>query len=112
MTTITPLRPIVVHFADAEASPTFAGYTNGRLWNGAECPQLPLAELRRLLALLVEWGEERSFEILGEHEVRVFGKGVGEDYTMSAKRVATTDGDLWLFDCGNKGWTFSEVAAS
>lgn len=110
MTLKSPLYPIVVDFADDEASPTFAGYTDGRRWNGFACPHLPLAELRRVLALFVEWGAERSFEVLGEHEVRVFGlaDGGAEDYTMTAKLVTTTDGDRWLFDCGG-GWTFAEV---
>ncbi len=108
-----PLRPIVVRFADVP-EPTFAGYTDGRLWNGFSCPYLPLNALCRVLALLVEWGDVRSFEIEEDGGVRVHGvaeaEGEREDYMLIARRVETIDRHRWLFDCGGT-WTFVEVTS-
>jgi hypothetical protein len=103
------LRPIVTRFSDDDSGYTFAGYTDGRHWNGFECPQLPLAEFRRVLDILVAWDAEESYTVIDDQHVRVHGRAGGVDtYVMTAKLVATPDGDLWLFDCGG-AWTFVEV---
>ena len=102
-------RPIVTRFSDDDSGHTFAGYTNGRHWNGFECPHLPLAEFRRVLDVLLEWGDEQHYDVIDNQHVRVHGKaGIADTYVMTAKLVATTNGALWLFDCGG-AWTFVEV---
>ncbi len=106
---MTPLRAIETRFCDDDSGkPPFKGYTDGRRWNGFECPHLSLAEFLRVLDTLVEWGDEQSYEVIDEHNVRVTGIVAGEDYTMTAKLQHTPDGDLWLFNCGG-AWTFVEA---
>lgn len=103
-----PLRSVVVRFADDDSGLTFPGYTDGRLWNGFDCPHLALREFRRALEMLVAWGDEAGFTV-SENEREVYVRGTdGIDYTMRAKLVSTTDGDRWLFDCGG-AWTFVKI---
>ena len=102
-------RSIVVRFMDDDSGRTFAGYTDGRRWNGFSCPHVPLDDFRRVLDVLLEWGDEQHYTILDDRQVRVHGKaGVADAYVMTAKLCATTDGDRWLFDCGG-AWTFVEI---
>jgi hypothetical protein len=103
-------RPIVARFMDDASGRTFAGYTDDRRWNGFACPHLPLDEFRRVLDVLLEWGDEQRYTVLDDsRQVLVHSKaGVADDYVMTAKLVATTDGDRWLFDCGG-AWTFVEI---
>lgn len=102
-------RSLVVRFADDDSGQTFAGYTDGRLWNGFVCPHLPLGEFRRVLDALLEWGDEQRYTVIDDQHVRVHGKaGVADDFVMTAKLAATTDGNRWLFDCGGV-WRFVEV---
>jgi hypothetical protein len=102
-------RPIVVRFADDHSGRTFSGYTDDRWWNGFACPHLSIAEFRRVLDVLLEWGDEQHYTVIDDRHVRVHGKvGVAETYVMLAKLAATTDGNRWLFDCGG-AWTFVEV---
>jgi hypothetical protein len=102
-------RPVVTRFMDDASGRTFAGYTDDRRWNGFACPHLPLDEFRRVLDVLLEWGDEQHYTVIDDQHVRVHGKaGVAEDYVMIAKLAATTDGNRWLFDCGG-AWTFVEV---
>lgn len=102
-------RPIVVRFGDDTSGRTFAGYTEGRLWNGFACPHLPLDEFRHVLDVLLEGGDEQHYTVIDDQHVRVHGKaGVAEDFVMTAKPQATTDGDRWLFDCGGV-WAFVEA---
>lgn len=102
-------RPIVARFMDDASGRTFAGYTDGRRWNGFACPHVPLDEFRRVLDVLLEWGDEKHYTVIDDQNVRVHGMaGVADAYVMTAKRCATTDGDRWLFDCGG-AWTFIEI---
>jgi hypothetical protein len=103
-------RPIVVSFSDDTSGRTFAGYTDGRRWNGFECPHLPIDEFRRVLEALLAWGDEEHFTVIDDRQVRVRGVTDADgEYVMFAKLQATPDGDRWLFDCGG-AWTFVEVA--
>jgi hypothetical protein len=101
------LSPTVVRLADTEL--TFAGYADGRLWDGFSRPYLPLNALCRVLAQLVAQGSVQSYEIEYDGGVRVRG-AEGDDYTLIARRVGTTDHhrDRWLFDC-DAVWAFVEV---
>ena len=101
------LRPIVCRFAADASSRTFSGYTDGRrLWNGFVCPHLPLDEFRRVLDVLLEWGDEKHYTVIDDRQVRVHGMSdATDDYVMTAKLQATTDGDRPLFDCGG-AWAF------
>jgi hypothetical protein len=102
-------RPIAVRFMDDDTGRMFAGYTDDRLWNGFTCPHLPLGEFRRVLDILLEWGDETHYTVIDDRHVHVHGKpGVVDDYVMTAQLQATPDGDLWLFDCGG-AWTFVEA---
>jgi hypothetical protein len=106
-------RPIVVHFMDDASGRTFSGYTDGRRWNDFACPHLPLSDFRRVLDVLLEWGDglagQKHYTVIDDQHVRVHGKaGVADEYVMTAKLCATTDGDQWLFDCGG-AWTFVEI---
>jgi hypothetical protein len=104
------LHAIVVRFIDDESGRTFAGYTDGRLWNGFICPHFALDEVRRVLDVLVAWGDEPRYTVIDDRQVRVHGRsGIAEDHVLTAKLVATPDGDRWLFDCGGM-WTFVEAA--
>ena len=106
------LRVIWTRFSDDDSKrEPFRGYTDGRRWNGFECPHLPLAELVRVLDTLVEWGDEQSYEVIDDQNVRVRGVAEGEEYVLSAKLQPTAQGDLWLFDCGG-AWTFVEAPTS
>ena len=103
-------RSVVVRFMDDATGRTFSGYTDGRRWNGFSCPHLPLDEFRRVLDVLLEWGDEKHYTALeGQRQVLMHGMaGVADEYVMTAKLCATTDGDRWLFDCGG-AWTFVEI---
>ena len=104
-------RPIVVRFADDHSGRTFSGYTDDRRWNDFACPPLPITEFRRVLDVLLEWGDEQRYTVIDDQHVRVHGKtGVAETFVMLAKLAATTDGNRWLFDCGG-AWTFVEVSS-
>lgn len=99
----------VTRFMDDASGRTFAGYTDGRRWNGFACPHLPLEEFRRVLDVLLEWGDEKHYTVIDDRQVRVHGvAGIADEYVMTAKHCATTDGDRWLFDCGG-AWTFVEI---
>lgn len=103
------LRSVVVRFMDDDSGRTFAGYTDGRRWNGFACPHLPLVEFRRVLDFLLEGGDEQPYTVIDDQHIRVHGKvGITNAYVMTAKRCATTDGDRWLFDSGG-AWTFVEI---
>lgn len=98
---------------DDTSGRTFAGYSDGRRWNGFVCPHVPLDEFKRVLDVLLERGNERDNEkhytVLDDRQVRVHGMvGIADAYVMTAKLCATTDGDRWLFDCGG-AWTFIEI---
>jgi hypothetical protein len=106
-------RPVVTRFMDDASGRTFVGYTDGRRWNGFACPHMSLVEFRRVLDVLLEGGDElvgqQHYTVIDDQHVRVHGKaGVAEDYVMTAKLAATTDGNQWLFDCGG-AWAFVEV---
>jgi len=102
-------RPMVVRFADDNSGRAFSGYTDGRRWNGFACPHLPLDEFRRVLDVLLEWGDEQHYTVIVDQHVSVHGKaGVADAFVMTAKLVATPDGDRWLFDCGG-AWRFVEI---
>lgn len=102
-------RPVVVRFADDTSGPTFAGYTDGRLWNGFIGPHLSLDEFRRVLDVLLEWGDEQHYTVIDDQHIRVHGKaGIADDFVMTAKLAVTIDGNQWLFDCGGV-WTFVEA---
>ena len=102
------LLPITVHFSE-DPEHVFNGYTNGRHWNGFACPHLELDELRRVLELLVTWGDEVGFTVFAEeHTIHVQGPN-GDNYKMAAQCVTTIEGDKWLFDCGG-AWTFVELS--
>jgi hypothetical protein len=105
-------RPIVTRFMDDASGRTFAGYTDGRRWNGFACPHMSLVEFRRVLDVLLEGGDELGqphYTVIDDQHVHVHGKvGVADAYVMTAKLIATTDGDQWLFDCGG-AWTFVEI---
>lgn len=100
------LHAIQTSFCDDNSGrDPFHGYTDGRRWNGFECPHLTLHEFKRVLDTLVEWGAEKSYEVIDDRNVRVHGVSEGVGFVMSAKCCTTTDGDRWLFDCGG-AWTF------
>ena len=102
-------RPVVVRFADDSSGRTFRGYTDGRHWNGFACPHLSLDEFRRVLDALLEWGDKQRYTVIDDRQVRVHGVvGVAEAFVMTAKLAPTTDGNLWLFDCGG-AWAFVEA---
>ena len=102
-------RSIVVRFADDDSGRTFSGWTDGRYWNGFACPHLPLAEFRRVLDVLLEWGDEQRYTVIDDQHVRVPGiAGVSDEYVMAAQLRGTPDGDHWLFDCGG-AWTFVAI---
>ena len=101
-------HPIVVRFADDDSGRSFSGWTNGRYWNGFACPHLPLDEFRRMLDVLLEWGDEQRYTVIDDQHVRVHGvTGVADEYVMTAQLQKTKYGEQWLFDCGG-AWTFVE----
>ena len=103
------LRMILTRFCDDDSGrDPFHGYTDGRSWNGFACPHLPLSEFLRMLNILVEWGDEKSYEVIDNRNVSVRGAAEDDVHVMSATLQTTTDGDQWLFDCGG-AWTFVEA---
>lgn len=77
------MRQIKVSFDNDEH--VFEGYTEGHHWNGFECPWFTLRELRRVLARLVEFGEEAHFIEIDPLTVKVVGPD-GADYMLTAER--------------------------
>jgi hypothetical protein len=102
-----PLRPVIVRLDASEQ--TFAGYTDGRIWNGFSCPYLPLNALCGVLTQRISRGEVRSFEVEEDGGVLVHGLAGIEDRTLIARRVEIVGRHRWLFDCGGS-WPFVEVA--
>lgn len=90
---------------------TFVGYADDQRWHGLVCPHLKLDELRRVLDVLLERGSlQKPYIVIDDRQVRVHGVvGVADNFVLKAKLQATSDGDLWLFDCGGM-WMFTAVS--
>ena len=103
-------RPVTVRFTDDDSGRTFQGYTDGQRLDGLACPHLSLDEFRRVLDALLERGDdEQHYTVIDDRRVRVHGRpGVADAFVMTAKLAPTTDGNLWLFDCGG-AWSFIEA---
>jgi hypothetical protein len=104
-----PLQSITVEFSDAADRPTFVGYTNGRHWNGWECPWFTL-EIAEQMFAHINFRTRRATADEAPHG----GLWVNESddlptdppYLMKCQPVTTVDGVHKLMDCG--GWlTFS-----
>jgi hypothetical protein len=102
---VTPLTRITVEFADDDEHFTFDGYTDGRRWNGWECPHLSIDVAENAFARINYRTRRASAE-----EAPDGGLWISESqdsptdapYLLRCKRTSTVDGDRALMDCG--GW--------
>ncbi len=113
---VSPMRKIVVSFdgpdedPDATAeeypggTPILTGYTDGKTWNGFQCPWLPADELEDLLRWLADQGEIVSWDEVNERTYAIREHGM--TYGYEAAEVETVDGRKLLFNCGNHGLAF------
>lgn len=99
------LQPITVEFSDDDDHHTFNGYTNGRRWNGWECPWFTLETAEPMFAR-INYRTRRATVDEAPHG----GLWVNEaddlpteaPYLLTCQPVTTSDGDRMLIDCG--GW--------
>jgi len=80
---------------DATGDRTFAGYSDGRLWNGWECPSFPFESAQQIAAAVAEYqpafydadADQFTFQSEGE-EAEHFGgvevEGIGKLYPIGA----------------------------
>lgn len=110
---MTPLARITVTFADDDEHHTFDGYTNGRRWNGWECPWFTVEAAEKALGR-INYRTRRATS----DEAPYGGLWVSErddgptdvPYLLACKSVETVDGDQALMDCG--GWLVFQRASS
>lgn len=111
---MTPLARITVTFADDDEHHTFDGYTDGRRWNGWECPWFSVEAAEKAFAR-IHYCTRRASIAEAPHG----GLWVNESddlptdppYLLSCKIVATVDGECTpLMDCG--GWLVFQRASS
>lgn len=102
---VLALHRITVEFSDDDERRTFDGYTNGRRWNGWECPWFAI-ETAELMFARINYRTRRA----SVDEAPNGGLWVNEaddlpteaPYLLTCQPVTTSDGDRMLIDCG--GW--------
>jgi hypothetical protein len=93
-------------FVLADSEEVFAGWSNGRLWNGWEMPRFEGAEAQRLLA----WLGDRRARFDAGRDAYVTISQEGEEEAWIAGLIAITDGSrIKAYPVGAGAWTWEEA---
>lgn len=106
------LERITVTFADDDEHHAFDGYTDGRRWNGWECPWFPVEIAEKALARISYRTRRASTDDAPHGGLWVNERDdapTDQPYLLASKRIATVDGDCDLLDCG--GWLVFQRAS-
>ncbi|HSX23342.1 MAG TPA: hypothetical protein VLE97_11265 [Gaiellaceae bacterium] len=109
---MTDLDRITVSFNDDDEHFTFDGYTDGRRWNGWECPWFSVEVAEKAFARINYRTRRATVEEAPHGGLWVNESGDGPDdapYLLACKMVATVDGGRTLMDCG--GWLVFQRAS-
>lgn len=102
---MSALTRITVVLADDDERYTFDGYTNGRRWNGWECPWFSIGIAEQMFARIECRTRRASAEEAPHGGLWVSERDDGPadaPYLLKCEPTATVDGDRPLMDCG--GW--------
>lgn len=94
------------NFALGESKDVFAGWTDGRLWNGWAMPRFELAEAQRLIAWL---GDKRaSYDEVRDAFLTVSQEG--DEETWPAESIVVSDGGtLKVYPIGAGAWIWDDA---